>query len=65
MPPTLEPSKTLRPTDPPILLAGLIAARRSGDRLLATVLRRELATRFGIAVHFLPDSPATREAPDE
>jgi hypothetical protein len=43
--------KTLSPTDPPILLAGLIAARRAGDRLLARVFDRELRER-GIDVTF-------------
>jgi hypothetical protein len=43
--------KTLTPADPPILLAGLIAARRTGDKLLAEVFMRELE-RLGILVRF-------------
>ena len=50
--------KTLSPTDPPILLAGLIAARKTGDRLLADVFRRELEQR-GITVRFA-DTPARK-----
>jgi hypothetical protein len=42
----------LRATDPPILLATLIAARRLGDELLEEVCEREL-TRHGIAILFL------------
>ena len=38
--------------DPPILLAILIAARRTGDRLLETVARRELGERHNIKIHF-------------
>jgi hypothetical protein len=57
-----KPSESLRLTDPPILLAGLIAAKRSGDRLLATVLQRELQTRFRIAIRFLSENQADREA---
>jgi hypothetical protein len=48
----VKPGERLHPTDPPILLAGLIAARQSGDRLLAKVMTRELAQR-GITVRFL------------
>jgi hypothetical protein len=36
--------------DPPILLAILIAARRTGDRLLEKVARRELEQRHKIKV---------------
>jgi hypothetical protein len=43
--------KTLSPTDPPILLAGLLAARKSGDKLLAEVFTRELRER-GIEIRF-------------
>jgi hypothetical protein len=46
----------LSPTDPPILLAGLIAARRSGDRLLAKIMERELE-QCGIAVRFVHATP--------
>ena len=44
--------ETLGPNDPPILLAILIAARRTGDRLLEKVVRRELEDRHKIKVHF-------------
>jgi hypothetical protein len=60
MPATPDRSEKLTPTDPPILLASLIAARRSGDRLLMGVLQRELARR-GLAIRFLSDSKADRE----
>jgi hypothetical protein len=49
---TPETQDKLGPTDPPILLAGLIAARRTGDTLLATVLQRQLKS-CGIDVRFL------------
>ena len=39
----------LAPSDPPILLAMMLAARATGDRLLETVARRELEDR-GIRV---------------
>jgi hypothetical protein len=42
----------LRPTDPPALVAILIAARKTGDKTLAHVARRELAERHGIKVSF-------------
>jgi hypothetical protein len=45
--------KTLSPTDPPILLAGLIAARRSGDATLARYFARQLRDRFGIVIRFI------------
>jgi hypothetical protein len=44
--------ETLSPTDAPILLAGLIAARRCGDKPLASYFARELRERFGIAIRF-------------
>jgi hypothetical protein len=43
---------TLDTTDPPVLLAILIAARRTGDRLLQTIARRELEQRHRITVRF-------------
>lgn len=49
---TRETEPKLSPTDPPILLAGLIAARRCGDKMLADVFLRELQER-GIEVKFL------------
>jgi hypothetical protein len=45
-------TEQLDPADPPILLAILIAARRTGDRLLETVARRELEERHKIKVRF-------------
>ncbi len=44
--------RTLDTADPPILLAILIAARRTGDRLLETVARRELDVRHKIKIRF-------------
>jgi hypothetical protein len=45
-------------TDPPILVAILIAARRTGDRLLETVIRRELEEKHRIKITFLRTPPA-------
>lgn len=45
--------------DPPVLIAILIAARRTGDRLLETVARRELEQRHGIKIRFGRDSEVT------
>lgn len=45
-------TKRLDPADAPILLAILIAARHTGDRLLATVARRELEERHKIKIRF-------------
>ena len=45
-------SEHLETADPPILLAILIAARRTGDRLLETVARRELQERHNIKIYF-------------
>jgi hypothetical protein len=42
----------LETADPPVLLAILIAARRTGDELLQVVARRELERRHGITVRF-------------
>ena len=44
--------------DPPILLAILIAARRTGDRLLQTVARRELEERHRITIRFAREMEA-------
>jgi hypothetical protein len=49
---TLPVANKLDTTDPPILLAILIAARRVGNRLLESVARRELEERYGIRVSF-------------
>jgi hypothetical protein len=45
-------SDRLETADPPVLLAILIAARRTGDRLLETVARRELEERHKIKIRF-------------
>jgi hypothetical protein len=45
-----EPDR-LETSDPPILLAILIAARKTGDRLLESVVRRELEQQ-GIRIRF-------------
>jgi hypothetical protein len=42
----------LETNDPSVLVAILIAARRTGNRLLETVTRRELDERHGIRIHF-------------
>jgi hypothetical protein len=42
----------LETADPSVLVAILIAARRTGDRLLETVARRELAQRHRIKIRF-------------
>jgi hypothetical protein len=44
--------------DPPVLVAILIAARRTGDRLLETVARRELEQRHRITIRFGRDPEA-------
>ncbi len=46
--------------DPPILLAILIAARRTGDRLLETVARRQLEERHRITVQFARERKAVQ-----
>jgi hypothetical protein len=45
-------SEQLDTADPPVLVAILIAARRTGDRLLEMVARRELEQRHRIKVRF-------------
>jgi hypothetical protein len=47
----ISADQDLRATSPPVLLAMLIAARRTGDDLLKEIAEREL-TRHGIAVIF-------------
>lgn len=44
--------------DPPILLAILIAARRTDDRLLETVARRQLEERHKIQIRFVREREA-------
>jgi hypothetical protein len=48
-------SEKLDTADPPVLVAILIAARRTGDRLLETVARRELEQRHRIKIRFTHD----------
>jgi hypothetical protein len=50
------PTDRLQTTDPSVLLAILLAARRSGDRLLEGIARRELQERHGVRVS-LPRRP--------
>jgi hypothetical protein len=45
--------------DPPVLVAILIAARRTGDRLLEIVARRELEQRHHIKIQFARDPERT------
>ena len=49
--------------DPPVLVAILIAAHRTGDRLLEAVARRELEHRHRIKVRFVrgPEAKPCRE----
>jgi hypothetical protein len=49
---TTPPPDKLDTTDAPVLLAILIAARRTGDRLLESVARRELQERHRIKIQF-------------
>jgi hypothetical protein len=58
---TIPKNEQLDTADPPILLAILIAARRTGDRLLETVARRELAVRHKIKISFPRESKVTNE----
>lgn len=53
-----EPTRDrLDAADAPILLAILIAARRTGDRLLETIARRELEEQHGITIQFNRKEP--------
>jgi hypothetical protein len=47
-----------RPTDPPFLFVTLLAARRSGDRMLEQLARGWLA-EVGIRVEFSRQPPAS------
>jgi hypothetical protein len=49
----------LGPDNPPLLLAILIAARRSGDRRLESLARRELEQRHRIKVSFASEKGVT------
>jgi len=48
-------AKSLSPNDPPILLAGLIAARRAGDAALARFFARQLRDQ-GITIRFVGEA---------
>lgn len=52
----------LETADPPVLVAILIAAHRTGDRLLESVARRELEQRHHIKIRFArgPEVPCNR-----
>jgi hypothetical protein len=52
---------TLTTSDPPVLLAILLAARRLGNRLLERVARQELEDRHGITVRVAREQ--TKEVP--
>jgi hypothetical protein len=59
---------TLLPTDAPVLLAGLIAARRCGDKPLARYFAGELRDRHGILVRFAAElwqEERPEDGPDE
>lgn len=49
---TPTPNEPVDTTDPAVLVAILIAAHRTGDRLLETVARRELEQRHRIRIRF-------------
>jgi len=49
--------KPLDPSEAPILVAIMIAARRTGNRLLEQVARDELETKHRVKLRFLRDSP--------
>jgi hypothetical protein len=53
-------SEHLETADPPVLVAILIAARRTGDRLLEAVARRELEQRHRIKISFGRDPEVKR-----
>ena len=57
------PREQLDTADPPVLVAILIAAHRTGARLLETVARRELEQRHRIKVRFVrrPEGKPCRE----
>ena len=55
-PPAADPPK---PTDPPFLIAILVGAMKTGDRLTATLARQWLAD-IGIRIAFAKDAPALR-----
>jgi hypothetical protein len=48
-----------KPTDPPFLIAILIGAMKTGDRLTATLARQWLA-EIGIRITFAKDAPALK-----
>jgi hypothetical protein len=55
-------SEQLDTADPPILLAILIAARRTGDTLLESIARRELEERHRIMISFARIGPLKRRS---
>jgi hypothetical protein len=59
---TIPKNERLDTTDPPILLAILIAARRTGDTLLETIVRRELEERHRITISFARINPLNRRS---
>ena len=52
MQPTTRTEEQLETRDPPVLVAILIAARKTGDRLLEAVARRELEAQHRIKIRF-------------
>lgn len=58
---TAEPKDRLTPSDPTILLAGMIAAKKSGDLFLAEIYRRELEEKHGVKVRFARPEKAVRQ----
>jgi hypothetical protein len=51
--------------DPPVLVAILLAAHRTGDRLLEGVARRELEQRHRIKIQFVRASHEREAMPDD
>ena len=60
---TTPTADRLDTTDPPVLLAILIAARQTGDRLLESVARRELQERHRIKIQFARPAEGQAHAP--
>lgn len=59
-PQTPTACQTLRPTDPPFLVAVLVGAIKSGDKMTAALAREWLA-EAGIKITIAKDAPAIRE----
>ncbi len=51
-------------SDPAILVAVLLAARRAGDRRLEAIARDELRSRFGLRVSFIQKKDETQTQGD-